>query len=189
MKGSELRPGGPLRRRVQLRRRRVQRLNQPPGTFVRETRTELRRTSRPRARSRSKDHVDAWIRRQYDAARRRSLVCEAMGCADSWTEKHHTFGRSPEPWASFSPVLVLLCAGHHRAVTGEPGKGLDRDLRDDLRWLALDRLAWWLAAEGITRMFTEPSPRARFAAMIRAARESGIQPGGWTARQHTQETT
>lgn len=120
-------------------------------------------------------------------ARRRSLVCEAQGCPAAWTEPHHPFGRSPEPWASFSPVLVLLCTDHHHAVTGELGTGLDRDLRDDLRWLALDRLAWWLAAEGIEQMFTEPSPRARFTAMIEAAEESGIWPPGWTARQHTQE--
>lgn len=129
---------------------------------------------------------NGWRNREREHVRRRSWRCESPNqCAERGIQVHHTFGRISEPWASSRLCSLNLCMDHHNRVTGQVGLGLDVKLRDQMRMLALSRMAVYLGRripevyELAADMIRTDPPRATFEWFITLAKSAGIGPPDW----------
>lgn len=159
-------------------------------------RSEL--TNRTRLKQRSTTttakELKAWRDQEANAVHAR-VRCEVGRCREGGTGgAHHPFGRHDEPWGSSRLVQVLTCRGHHDRVTGTVGGGVDLQLRDDLRRLALERVRGYVSSErakaGTRHTLvwmddeSESLPR-RFAYVLEVARLSGIEPPHYGSQRRT----
>ena len=92
----------------------------------------------------------AWRRKNYGLlALRCRGVCEGCG-GRTPLDPHHVIGRESEPFSSHVSLLAGLCRSCHRAVTGEPGSGIELTLNAMLMERAearfRDVFGFWLGA-------------------------------------------
>jgi hypothetical protein len=79
-------------------------------------------------------------RAKREVRRRSRGICEVLGCERTDIAWAHIFGRGnivSEPMASSPELTMDLCSIHHDAID----RGFDLDLREQLRWIAVAKVA------------------------------------------------
>jgi hypothetical protein len=92
------------------------------------------------------------------------------------TTWHHVFGRMhiiEEPWASFAPLTLMLCDGHHIEVHS------NNQIRIEAEWLAVNRFCAEIGYQVEDLKLADYSPVEIIKTVIRQLNESGSLPHGY----------